>query len=58
MLLDVELIKEINMFCIESAAASIAVFLKRDYEMMYLDMYDFTFQYEKAIQTGDIGNNL
>ena len=58
MLLEIELTKEINMFCAESAAATVAVYLKRHYEMMYYDMYGFDFQYEKAFQSGDIGNNL
>lgn len=43
MILDIKLVKKTSMFCDESAAASVAKWLGRDYEMMYKRILGFSF---------------
>lgn len=46
------------MFCAESAAASIAKWMNHHYELMFVDMLGFDFDYEAALKDGVMGKNL
>ena len=58
MKLDISLFKASEMVCIESALATFAKAESRNYEMMYLDALRFIFNYDKAVETGEVGPNL
>ncbi len=58
MILNIPLIKLSEMFCEEAASASIATWLNRNYEMMYVDALRFKFDYDAAVKTGFIGDKL
>ena len=58
MKLDISLVKIPEMICIESAIATFANYRSRNYEMMYLDALKFSFDYEEAKRTGNVGNNI
>ena len=58
MILDVKLKKSINMFCDESAAATVATWLGRHYEMMFANMVGFQFDVKKSIEDKIIGPNI
>lgn len=48
MILDIALVKSPSMFCEESAAATVAKCLNRDYEMMFSNMLGFSFNYSNV----------
>lgn len=58
MLLDIQMVKTYDMFCEESALASIAGWKNRHYQLMFLDMLGFDFNYEAAIRDNNLGNHL
>lgn len=58
MLLDIKLVKTTPMFCIESAAASVATWLNRNFEMMFCKMWGFDFAAEDPNYPGVIGKRV
>ncbi len=58
MKMDIQLVKTKEMFCMESAMASIARWKNRNYEMMFLKTIGFDFDYEKACEEKNIGRNI
>lgn len=58
MKIDIQLVKSREMFCKESAMATIARWKNRNYEMMFLKTIGFDFDYEKACEENIIGRNI
>ncbi|NLN63925.1 MAG: hypothetical protein GX144_00660 [Clostridiaceae bacterium] len=58
MLLDVKFVKSTSMYCTESAVATVAQWLGRNYEMMFSKMWGFKFSYHDSKSAGIIGTNL
>lgn len=58
MLLDIKLIKSDPMFCIESAAASVATWLNRNHEMMFSRIWGFEFLPEEPEYPGVLGKRI
>lgn len=55
---DVQLVKTREMFCEESAIASFAKWKNRNYEMMYVGMCNFVFDYDRAVKEKKVGKFL
>src|SRR5690554_3919995 len=58
MILDIKLIKSEAMFCLESAVASVAKHLNRNYEMMFAGIWGFRFTLEDLACPGVIGQRV
>lgn len=58
MILDFKLIQRKEMWCPESAAASIATLYNRRFEMMFSDFWMFEFLAEDTNQPGMVGNRI
>lgn len=57
-MLDFKLVQRKEMWCSESAAASVAVMFNRHYEMMFSDLWMFNFSIEDFNNSHKIGNSV
>lgn len=58
MILDVDLVKNQSIYCKESALATVANYLNRDYRMMFMDMFGFDYLDNKNGNDQKIGDRM